>query len=80
VRTWIVSLALLATMGCATVPQKQEVVVSQAGVAFDRNGEIGSFAEGLADPATGRAVTPDDPIRVDSVRMLVVAIGVMMLV
>ena len=79
-RTWIVSLALLATMGCATVPQKQEVVVSQAGVAFDRNGEIGSFAEGLADPTTGRPVTPDDPVRVASVSKLVVALGVMKLV
>ena len=56
-RTWIVSLALLATMGCATVPQKQEV-----------------------DPAAGRAVTPDDPVRVASISKLVVAIGVMKLV
>ena len=79
-RTWIASLALLAMAGCATVRQKQEVVVSQAGVAFDRNGEIGSFAEGLADPAAGRAVTPDDPVRVASISKLVVAIGVMKLV
>jgi CubicO group peptidase (beta-lactamase class C family) len=80
VRTWIASLALLATIGCATVPQKQEAVVSQTGVAFDRNGEVGSFAEGLADPAAGRAVTPDDPVRVASISKLVVAIGVMKLV
>ena len=79
-RTWIASLALLATIGCATVPQKQEAVVSQTGVAFDRNGEVGSFAEGLADPAAGRAVTPDDPVRVASISKLVVAIGVMKLV
>ena len=54
--------------------------MSQAGVAFDREGEIGSFAEGLADPAAGRAVTPDDPVRIASVSKLVVAVGVMKLV
>ncbi|MEA3033963.1 MAG: hypothetical protein QOH86_1979, partial [Sphingomonadales bacterium] len=48
--------------------------------AFDRNGEIASFAEGLADPRPHRAVTPDDPARVASVSKLVVAIGVMQLV
>jgi len=79
-RVLIASLALLGMTGCATVPEAQEAVVSQAGVAFDRNGEIGSFAEGLADPATGRAVTPDDPVRVASISKLVVAIGVMKLV
>jgi CubicO group peptidase (beta-lactamase class C family) len=57
-----------------------ETPVSQAGVAFDRNGEIGTFAEGLADPAAGRAVTPDDPVRVASISKIVVAIGVMKLV
>jgi CubicO group peptidase (beta-lactamase class C family) len=67
--------------GCATVPaQPPEIPVSQAGVAFDRDGEIGSFAEGLADPAAGRAVTPDDPVRIASISKLVVAVGVMKLV
>ena len=79
-RGWIATLALFAAIGCATYPQKQETVVSQAGVAFDRNGETGSFAEGLADPATGRAVTPDDPVRIASISKVVVAIGVMKLV
>jgi len=79
VKALIASLALLAS-ACTTVPQKQEVVVSQAGVAFDRNGEVGSFAEGLADPTNGRAVTPDDPVRVASISKLVVAVGVMKLV
>lgn len=49
-------------------------------MAFDRNGELGSFAEGLADPRTHRAVTPDDPVRVASVSKMVAAIGVMKLV
>ena len=52
----------------------------QVGVAFDRDGEVGSFAEELADPSAGRPVTVDDPVRVASVSKLVVAIGVMKLV
>jgi len=76
-----VALAFLALAGCATVPpQAPEVPVSQVGVAFDRNGEVGSFVEGFADPAVGRAVTPDDPVRVASISKLVVSIGVMKLV
>ena len=49
-------------------------------MAFDRTGELGSFADGLADPAAGRAVTPDDPVRIASISKLPVAIGVMKLV
>jgi CubicO group peptidase (beta-lactamase class C family) len=49
-------------------------------VAFDRDREIGSFADGFADPAVGRAVTADDPVRIASVSKLGVAIGVMRLV
>ena len=76
-----VALAFLLLSGCAIVPAKPpELPVSQVGVAFDRNGEIASFADGLADPAAGRAVTPDDPVRVASVSKLVVAIGVMKLI
>lgn len=78
---WIASsLALLAMTGCVTHPIVSEIPVSQAGVAFDRDGEIGSFVEGPADPATGRAVTPDDPVRVASISKLLVGIGVMKLV
>ena len=75
------ALIFLMLSGCATVPAKPpEIPVSQAGVAFDREGEIGSFGEGLADPVAGRAVTPDDPVRIASVSKLVVAVGVMKLV
>ena len=73
------SLTLLAatlTAACATVPPP----AAEVGVAFDRNGEIGSFADGIADPQTRRPVTPDDPVRVASVSKLVVAVGVMKLV
>lgn len=53
---------------------------AQAGVAFDRAREIASFAEGMADPQSRRAVTPDDPVRVASISKTVVAVGVMKLV
>lgn len=69
----------LALAGCATVP-REPPVLAQVGVAFDRNGEIASFADGIADPQSGRRVTPDDPVRVASVSKMVVAIGVMKLV
>ena len=66
---------------CATPPVGQtDTPVSQVGVAFDRAGEVGRFAEGLADPAAGRPVTVDDPVRVASISKLVVAVGVMKLV
>ena len=72
---------LLAAASCATTTLSQpEIPVSQVGVAFSRDGEIGSFAEGLADPGAGRIVTPDDPVRIASISKLVVAIGVMKLV
>ena len=66
--------------GCATIaaePPKDGVKVA---IAFDAAGERGTLAEGLADPATGRAVTVNDPVRIASVSKLVVAIGVMRLV
>ena len=71
---------LLLLAGCATVPQPAAAPVSQTGVAFDRNGELGSFAEGFADPAARRAITPDDPVRIASISKVGVAIGVLKLV
>jgi len=70
----------LVLAACATVPPPEPPPVAQVGVAFDRNGEIGSFADGIADPQSGRAVTLDDPVRVASVSKMIVAIGVMKLV
>src|SRR6185369_7624959 len=66
--------------GCATVAPPEPPVHAEVGVAFDRNGELASFAEGIADPQSGRLVTADDPVRVASISKLVVAIGVMKLV
>lgn len=76
-----ITIALLPLLlaACATVPLDPPPV-TQVGVAFDRNSEVASFAEGLADPKTGRAVTVDDPARVASISKTVVAVGVMKLV
>ena len=70
----------LSLSACATVPPAELPTKAEVGVAFDRNGEIASFAEGVADPEAGRQVTVDDPVRVASVSKLVAAIGVMKLV
>jgi CubicO group peptidase (beta-lactamase class C family) len=72
-------LGALALAGCTSI-QLPPVPKAEAGVAFDRTGEVGAFADGIADPRSGRVVTPDDPVRVASVSKLVVAIGVMKLV
>lgn len=75
--TWGGMLFLLSA--CATVPARAPEG-ARVVMAFDLAGERGAWAKGLADPATGRPVTPDDPVRVASVSKLVVAIGVMRLV
>src|SRR2546430_4848493 len=75
------TLALsLLLAGCATVPPPAPLVHAEVGIAFDRNGEIASFADGIADSQSGRRVTTDDPVRVASVSKMVTAIGVMQLV
>lgn len=48
-------------------------------VAFDLRGET-VRASGVADRATGRPVTADDPVRIASISKLVVALGVMRMV
>lgn len=78
------SLALLPLLaGCAAIPDQRPSAaapLAQVGVAFSRDAEVGSFAEGLADPQTGRRITADDPVRVASITKLAVAVGVMRLV
>jgi CubicO group peptidase (beta-lactamase class C family) len=71
---------MMLIAACATMPGRSNMDGVEVSVAFDRAGENGAFAEGVADPATGRLVTPDDPVRIASVSKLVVAIGVMPLV
>jgi CubicO group peptidase (beta-lactamase class C family) len=68
----------MALMGAApslaAVPGGVEVIVR-----FDKDRISAVRARGLADPATGRKVTADDPVRIASVSKLVVALGVMRL-
>ena len=75
----------LTMLACAALSACTSVVpltppAAEVGVAFTRDGEVASFAEGVADPRSRSRVTPDDPVRVASISKLVVAIGVMKLV
>jgi CubicO group peptidase (beta-lactamase class C family) len=79
VRT-LATLGVLFLGACATVPSTAPPVHAEVGVAFDRSGELASFADGVADPRSGRRVTIDDPVRVASVSKMVTAIGVMKLI
>lgn len=54
--------------------------VAAVRVAFDRRGETAVAVTGLADIASGRVVTADDPVRVASISKLVVALAVLRLV
>jgi CubicO group peptidase (beta-lactamase class C family) len=54
--------------------------VASVRVAFDRNGVTDVRATGLADLASSRAVTADDPLRIASISKLVLSIGAMRLV
>jgi CubicO group peptidase (beta-lactamase class C family) len=76
---WPAALLALALGACATLPVRPPVH-AEVGVAFDRDAELATFADGIADPQSGRRVTADDPVRVASVSKMVVAIGVMKLV
>lgn len=78
-RTLLLFFAL-ALPACATLHPVEAAPVAEASIAFTRAGDVGVFAAGLADPKTGRAITPDDPVRVASISKLVVAIEVMKLV
>jgi len=79
-RAWGGTAVALLLAACATAPAPTPTGPARVAIAFDRSGERGAWAEGLAEPATGRAAIPDDPVRVASVSKLIVAIGVMKLV
>jgi len=76
-------LAVIGLTGCAPAnlaPAPPPAGVSYAWVTFDAERVRGSSASGLADRASGRAMTIHDPVRIASVSKLVVALGVMRLV
>ncbi len=81
----LLALSFLALLSCQTVPEQPHLAppppgVAYAWVTFDADGVRSSGASGLADRASGRALTVDDPVRVASVSKLIVALGVMRLV
>ncbi len=74
-------LACLAVL--ATAPafaSEYSAPAASVRVAFDRNGATDVRVAGLADPASGRAISADDPVRIASISKLVLSIGVMRLV
>lgn len=73
------ALALLAALLLPAAAAAAEPPATVA-VTFDRHTIRPALAEGLADRATGRAATPDDPVRIASVSKLVTALGVLRLV
>ena len=76
------SLRILVCLACLTASTVASAAepVAQVRVAFDRNGVVSTQVEGMADLATGRKITADDPVRVASISKLVTTIGVMRLV
>ena len=78
----LAGLALLGGMGplaAQSVVQRQEPLAAVR-IAFDRKGETSVRTAGVADRASGRKVTAEDPVRIASISKLVAAIGVMRLV
>ena len=76
----VAGLALILS-ACTTTPLPPPPPHGvRVAVAFTLTGESGASAEGVADPASGRLATPDDPVRVASISKLVVGLGVMRLV
>lgn len=74
---------ILAALQPAPVPAPAAQSISPAAVlmTFDaRGGETVRMLRGQADRSSGRALSPDDPVRIASISKLVVALGVMRLV
>lgn len=82
-RTLILA-AMLGSLGTTALaaqgPAKRQEPLAAARITFDRTGETSVRLAGVADQASGRTLTADDPVRIASVSKLVVAIGVMRLV
>ena len=71
----VAALLLLATSSTHAAEP-----IARVRVAFDGDGITATRTEGYADPATKRAITVDDPVRIASISKLVLSIGVMRLV
>ena len=76
-------LAVLALLLFGTAHAAEQNTPSQMArvrITFDRDGITSTRTEGYADPATKRALSVDDPVRIASISKLVLAVGVMRLV
>ena len=76
-------LAVLALLLFGTAHAAEQNTPSQMArvrITFDRDGITSTRTEGYADPATKRALSVDDPVRIASISKLVLSIGVMRLV
>lgn len=78
-------VAALAAWGCispvsAQAPIQRQEPLAAVRITFDRAGETSVRVAGVADRASGRKVTADDPVRIASISKLVVAIGTLRLV
>src|SRR5690606_3809605 len=81
-RLRLACIALL--LACCGIAHAAEPVAAspqaRVRVAFDRDGITSTRTDGYDDPATKRAVSIDDPVRIASISKLVLTIGVMRLV
>ena len=76
----IVAALLLAATSTHAAEPTSGSPTARVRVAFDREGITATRTEGYADPASKRAITVDDPVRIASISKLVLTIGVMRLV
>lgn len=76
----IVAALLLVAPGTHAAEPPAASPQARVRVTFDRDGITATRTEGYADPASKRAITINDPVRIASISKLVLSIGVMRLV
>lgn len=76
-RIWGLLLVVGALAGCVRAGERP---ASLTAAAFDSRRVGRTFADGIADPATGRRASVDDPVRVASLSKLVTTLGALRLV
>ena len=76
----LILLALALSALALSAPLQAQALPATVAVQFDRSTIRPVLTEGLADRATGRAVTADSPVRIASISKLVTTLGVLRLV
>lgn len=77
---FVLLISACANRGTLSGSHRRAEKPASVRVTFDRGGIRSAVTHGIADHATGRRVTADDPVRIASISKLVTAIGVMRLV